>query len=200
MPCGAPVLHAQSVAVEHREREVEPAAVQGVVDPGPVEVEVRDVAGEEHAVARIEEVDVAIEDAGAELVVEPHLAIVVTAHELDDGPGRPDVRRRWVGAPPPAPYPRARPRSRERRRGRRGKARRIAAASESPRARAAAPRPVRGKPRAQAPPPNVPAGRRLPGPARSIRTPSGRPSTICLASPNSIIVLSRKKSSFSTPA
>ena len=48
------VRHAQPVAVEHLEREVEAAAAQGVVDAGPVEVEVGDVAGEEHAVARVE--------------------------------------------------------------------------------------------------------------------------------------------------
>ncbi len=87
-----PVLHAQQVAAEHVEREIEPAAAQGVVDPGPVEVEVGNVAGEEHAVTRVEDVDIAIEDAGAELVVERDLAIVIAAHELHDGPGRPGVR------------------------------------------------------------------------------------------------------------
>ena len=78
--------------MEHVERDVEPPAPQGVVDPGPVQVELGDVAGEKHAVTGVEDVEVAVEDAPPEVVVELHSAIVVAVHELDDGPGRAGVR------------------------------------------------------------------------------------------------------------
>ena len=199
--------HAQPVAVEDLEREVQPAAPQGVVDPGPVEVEVGDVAGEEHAVARIQDVDIAVEDAGAELVIERDLAVVVAAHELDDGPGRTGMRgsgtdllRRGGSLLRGARGRAAQDGDQE---GRRGKER------AGPRRRPARCRgrigvrstdlPDRCEARAGAAPPAVPSARRyrdVVAHQKAFRTSS----TICLASPNNIIVLSRKNSSFSTPA
>ena len=174
-----PVPHAQPVAVEHLEREVEATAAQGVVDTGPVEVEIGDVAGEEHAVARVEDLEVAVEDAGAELVVERDLAVVVTAHDLDDGPGRPGVRGRGPDLlRPRRPLLRgAGAGARQHGGQQRGRRERAAHALHRPASSARRFREVSVH-------------------QNAFRTSS----TICLASPNSIIVLSRKNSSFSTPA